>query len=47
MIPDFLLSPEPETHFGLWRTIIGVVIVLLGTFVGVEIRIGNDDDDST
>ena len=46
MIPDFFQSPDPVTHIGLWKTIIGLFIVLFATFVGVEIRLGNDDDDT-
>ena len=45
MIPEFFLSPEPISHIGIWKTIIGILIVLFGTFVGVEIRLGNDDED--
>ena len=45
MIPDFFQSPEPLTHIGVWKSIIGMLIVLFATFVGVEIRIGNDDDE--
>ena len=45
MIPDFFHSPEPVTHFGFWKSIVGLFIVLFATFVGVEIRIGNDDED--
>ena len=46
MIPDFFQSPEAVTNFGLWKTIFGLLIVLFATFVGVEIRLGNDDDES-
>ena len=46
MIPDFFQSPEPVAHFGTWKTIIGFVIVLFATFIGVEIRLGNDDDEA-
>ena len=46
MIPDFFQSPLPGTHFGWWKTIIGILIVLFATFVGVEIRLGNDDEES-
>ena len=46
MIPDFFQYPEPLTHIGLWKSIIGVFIVLFASFVGVEIRFSNDDDDS-
>ncbi len=45
MIPDFLLSPEPVTQIGLWKSIIGLLIVLFATFVGVEIRVGNEDEE--
>ena len=45
MIPDLFQSPDPASHAGLWKTIIGLVIVLFATFVGVEIRLGNDDDE--
>ena len=45
MIPDFFQSPEPISHFGFWKTIIGLFIVIFASFVGVEIRVGNEDDD--
>ena len=45
MIPDFFQSPETVSHFGVWKTIIGIIIVLFAFFVGVEIRVGNDDDE--
>ncbi len=45
MIPEFLPSPEPVTHFGLWKSIIGLLIVLFATFVGVEVRLGNEEDE--
>ena len=45
MIPDFFQSSEQLTHFGLWKSVIGLSIVLFATFVGVEIRLGNDDDE--
>tara|TARA_B100000579_G_scaffold374216_1_gene338311 strand:+ start:381 stop:521 length:141 start_codon:yes stop_codon:yes gene_type:complete len=45
MIPDFFQSPEPLIHFGLWKSIIGLFFVLFATFVGVEIRLGNEDED--
>ncbi len=45
MIPDFLQSPEPVTHIGFWKSIIGLFIVLFASFVGVEIRLGNEDDE--
>ena len=45
MIPEFFQSSEPVTHIGLWKSIIGLLIVLFATFVGVEIRLGNEDDE--
>ena len=45
MIPDFFQPAEQVTNFGLWKTIIGLLMVLFATFVGVEIRLGNDDDE--
>ena len=44
MIPDFFHSPEPETHIAIWKSIIGLFIVLFATFVGVEIKLGNEDE---
>ena len=46
MIPEFIQSNEPGTHFGLLKTVVGLLIVLFGTFVGVEVRLGNDDDET-
>ena len=46
MIPDFFQSPDPVSQFGLWKSVVGFLIVLFGTFVGVEIRLGNEDDES-
>ena len=46
MIPEFFQSPEQINHLGMWKTIIGFLIVLFATLVGVEIRLGNDEDDS-
>tara|TARA_B100001029_G_C14733515_1_gene271630 strand:+ start:344 stop:487 length:144 start_codon:yes stop_codon:yes gene_type:complete len=45
MIPDFFHSPEPVIHIGLWKSIIGLFIVLFATFVGVEIRLGNEEEE--
>jgi len=45
MIPDFFQSPEPVTHIGLWKSIIGLFIVIFATFVGVEIRLGKEDEE--
>ena len=46
MIPDFFQSPEPLTKMDLLKTVIGLLIVLFATFVGVEIRIGNEDEET-
>ena len=45
MIPDFFQIPEPLTHIGLWKSIIGLFIVLFASFVGVEIRLDNEDEE--
>ena len=45
MIPDFFQSPEPAAHLGVWKSIFGILIVLFATFVGVEIRLGNEDEE--
>ena len=45
MIPDFFPTPEPVTHFGLLKSIVGLFIVLFATFVGVEIRLENEDEE--
>jgi len=45
MIPDFFQSPEPINHIGFWKSIIGLLIVLFASFVGVEIRMGNEDEE--
>ena len=46
MIPDFFQSPETTIHFGAWGPIIGIIIVFLGTCVGVEIKMGEDDEEN-
>ena len=46
MIPDFFQSPDPVAHIGALKTIIGLFFVLFASFVGVEIRMGNDDEES-
>ena len=45
MIPEFYQSPEPIAHISLWKSVIGMFIVLFATFVGVEIRLGKEDDE--
>ncbi len=46
MIPDFFQSAEPARDFGTWGPVIGIIIVFLGTCVGVEVRIGEDDKEN-
>ncbi len=46
MIPDFFQSPDASSNYGLWRSVIGLFIVFIGTCVGVEIRVGKDEDDA-
>ena len=46
MIPEFFQSPEPVAQIGLWKSIIGLLIVLFASFVGVEIRLENEDEDT-
>ena len=46
MTPEFFQSQEPIAHIGFLRILIGFVIVLFATFVGVEVRLGNEDDES-
>ena len=45
MTPDFFQSPEPINHIGLFKSIFGILIVLFATFVGVEIRLGKEDEE--
>ena len=45
MIPDFFQSPDSTAHFAIGKTIIAIFIVLFASFVGVEIRVGNDDEE--
>ena len=45
MIPDLFQPQDAVTHIGIWKSIIGLFIVLFATFVGVEIRIENEDEE--
>ena len=45
MIPDFFQFPESVAQISLWKTIIGLGILLFATFIGVEIRLGNEDEE--
>ena len=46
MIPDFFQSPETTIPFGAWGPVIGIIIVFLGTCVGVEVKMGEDDEEN-
>ena len=46
MNPDYFHFPEPVTQIRLWKSIIGIFMVLFASFVGVEIRLGNEDDET-
>ena len=46
MIPDFIQSPEAINHIGIWKIILGIFILIFASFVGVEIRVGNDEDET-
>ena len=45
MIPDFFPTPNPPTSIGLFKSIVGLSIVLFATFVGVEIRVEKEDEE--
>ncbi len=45
MTLDLFQSPEPATQISLWKSIFGLFIVLFATFVGVEIRVNNEDEE--
>ena len=45
MNPDFFQYHETVTHIGIWKSVIGLLLVLFASFVGVEIRLGNEDDE--
>tara|TARA_B100000965_G_scaffold247177_1_gene207549 strand:+ start:11228 stop:11368 length:141 start_codon:yes stop_codon:yes gene_type:complete len=46
MMPDFFQTHESINQIGEWKTIIGLFIVIFATFVGVEIRLGKDDEET-
>ena len=46
MIPDFFQSPEPARHFEAWGPVIGIITLFLGTCVGIEVKMGEDDEDN-
>ena len=45
MIPDFIQPPDSIGQIELFKSIIGLLIVLFAIFIGVEIRIENDDEE--
>jgi len=45
MIPEFFQSPEQLAHIGLWKSLLGLFILLFASFVGVEIRLDNEDEE--
>ena len=45
MITDFFQSPEQMNNFGLWKSLVGLFILLFATFVGVEIRVGKEEEE--
>ena len=45
MTLDLFQSPDPGTQISLWKSIFGLLIVLFATFVGVEIRLNNEDEE--
>jgi len=45
MNPELFQSSEPITHIGLWKSIVGLLIVLFATFVGFEIRFEKEDEE--
>ena len=45
MIPEFFQSQDPVSHIGFWKSVIGILIVLFASFVGVEIRIEKEDEE--
>ena len=45
MIPEFFHSAETTNNVVVLKTILGLAIVIFATIVGIEIRIGNDDEE--
>ena len=45
MNSDFFQAPNPLTNIGIWKPVIALFILLFATFVGVEIRFGNDEEN--
>ena len=45
MNPDFFQIHEPTIHIGALKPLIGIFIVFIGTFIGVEIRVGKEDEE--
>tara|TARA_Y100001968_G_scaffold272515_1_gene264771 strand:- start:623 stop:766 length:144 start_codon:yes stop_codon:yes gene_type:complete len=45
MIPEFFQSPDSLIRLDIWKPIIGLMLVLFASFVGVEIRVGDEDEE--
>ena len=45
MNPDLFQYPDAVAHVGFFKPLVGLVILLFASFVGVEIRVGNEDDE--
>ena len=45
MIPEFLQPQESLYPLDIWKTIIALLLVLYLAFAGVEIRVGNEQDE--
>ena len=46
MIPEFFQTPSQTPHIDFWKSVVGFFIVLFASFVGVEIKLGKDDDET-
>tara|TARA_Y100001968_G_C19345340_1_gene711744 strand:- start:28 stop:183 length:156 start_codon:yes stop_codon:yes gene_type:complete len=46
MIPELFQSPAHTPHIDVLKSVIGFLIVLFASFVGVEIKLGKDDDET-
>jgi len=45
MIPDFIPTTDSPNNIDLLKTVVGLSIVLFATFVGIEIRLENEDEE--
>ena len=44
MNTDFFQSQDPLTNISVWKPVIALFILFFATFVGVEIRLGKDEE---